>query len=193
MVAQLTADSDRTYSDTTLAVMSYTTAAVSHGYRRHPDVEIRAPGPYFAEMLHVILTALTDPHDDCTAPTADPLPARPVEDDDVAAFHTRTPDPDDTRADPLGVKGIGEVVRIGVASAIANAVFQRHRPPYPLTAPHRGVAALKRALRTTERRSRSRWRTGSPRVGRRPRRPGPGHGAGDGRVDPCAAAWVTRR
>ncbi|WP_437105423.1 hypothetical protein [Streptomyces sp. enrichment culture] len=36
MVVQMTADSDRTYSDTTLAVMSYTTAAVSDGYRRHP-------------------------------------------------------------------------------------------------------------------------------------------------------------
>ncbi|MEV7068570.1 hypothetical protein AB0N97_38190 [Streptomyces collinus] len=94
MVAQLTADSDRTYSDTTLAVMSYTTAAVSDGYRRHPDVEIPAPGPYFAEMLQVILAALTDPHDDCPDPTADPLPARPVEEDDVAARRTRTPDPD---------------------------------------------------------------------------------------------------
>lgn len=74
MVVQMTADSDRTYSDTTLAVMSYTTAAVSDGYRRHPDVEIPAPGPCFAEMLQVVLSALTDPHDDCTNPTAAPLP-----------------------------------------------------------------------------------------------------------------------
>ncbi|MGC2997117.1 hypothetical protein ACPF8X_01600 [Streptomyces sp. G35A] len=94
MVVQMTADSDRTYSDTTLAVMSYTTAAVSDGYRRHPDVEIPAPGPYFADMLQVILAALTDPHDHCTNPTADPLPARPLEDDDMAARRTRTPPPD---------------------------------------------------------------------------------------------------
>ncbi|MER8225889.1 hypothetical protein ABTZ58_36205 [Streptomyces sp. NPDC094143] len=94
MVAQLTADSVRTYSDTTLAVMSYTTAAVSDGYRRNPDVEIPAPGPYFAEMLQIILAALTDPHDDCTALTTNPLPARPIEDDEVAARRTQTPDPD---------------------------------------------------------------------------------------------------
>ncbi|MEV5355785.1 hypothetical protein [Streptomyces sp. NPDC052693] len=94
MVAQLTADSDRTYSDTTLAVMSYTTAAVTDGYRRHPDVEIPAPGPYFAEMLQIILAALTDPDDEFADPSADPLPARPVEDDEVAARRTRTPDPD---------------------------------------------------------------------------------------------------
>lgn len=94
MLVQMTADSDRTYSDTTLAVMSYTTAAVTDGYRRHPDVEIPAPGPYFAEMLQIILAALTDQYDDCTDPAADPLPARPVEDDDVTARRTRTPDPD---------------------------------------------------------------------------------------------------
>ncbi|WMI61967.1 hypothetical protein RBH85_36530 (plasmid) [Streptomyces rochei] len=94
MIVQMTADSDRTYSDTTLAVMSYTTAAVSDGYRRHPDVEIPAPGPYFAEMLQAILAALADPHDDRTGPTAGPLPARPVEGDDMATRRTRTPDPD---------------------------------------------------------------------------------------------------
>ncbi|MBX9365663.1 hypothetical protein, partial [Streptomyces sp. WAC04114] len=94
MIVQMNADSDRTYSDTTLAVMSYTTAAVSDGYRRHPDVEIPAPGPYFAEMLQIILAALTDPQDDCTDPSADPLPARPVEDDDMATRRTRTPNPD---------------------------------------------------------------------------------------------------
>ncbi|MFB8244104.1 hypothetical protein ACFC5X_03455 [Streptomyces sp. NPDC055952] len=44
--------------DATLAVMSFTTAAVGDGYRRHPDVEIPAPGPYFAEMLHIILASL---------------------------------------------------------------------------------------------------------------------------------------
>ncbi|MFE9024351.1 hypothetical protein ACFYNL_38200 [Streptomyces sp. NPDC007808] len=94
MVAQMTADSDRTYSDTTLAVMSYTTAAVTDGYRRHPDVEIPAPGPYFAEMLQIILAALTDPHDDCTDPSADPLPARPIEADDMTTRLNRTPEPD---------------------------------------------------------------------------------------------------
>ncbi|WP_399936682.1 hypothetical protein ACGH52_00555 [Streptomyces sp. BBFR25] len=94
MIVQMTADSDRTYSDTTLAVMSYTTAAVTDGYRRHPDVEIPAPGPYFAEMLQIILAALTDPHDNRTAPTAGPLPARPVEDDDMTTRPHRTPDPD---------------------------------------------------------------------------------------------------
>ncbi|MEV7068590.1 hypothetical protein AB0N97_38320 [Streptomyces collinus] len=94
MIVQMTADSERTYSDSTLAVMSYTTAAVSDGYRRHPDVEIPAPGPYFAEMLQIILVSLTYPHDDCTARPTDPLPARPLEDDDMATRRTRTPDPD---------------------------------------------------------------------------------------------------
>ncbi|WP_051852039.1 hypothetical protein [Streptomyces sp. NRRL F-5650] len=94
MLVQMTAGSDRAYSDTTLAVMSYTTAAVTDGYRRHPDVEIPAPGPYFAEMLQIILAALTGPHDDRTDPTAGPLPARPVEDDDMTTRPTRTPDPD---------------------------------------------------------------------------------------------------
>ncbi|MBB4902656.1 hypothetical protein [Streptomyces griseomycini] len=96
----MTADSDRTYSDTTLAVMSYTTAAVSDGYRRHPDVEIPAPGPCFAEMLQVVLSALTDPHDDCTNPTAAPLPTRPLEDDDMAVRRTRTPPPDHVLVQP---------------------------------------------------------------------------------------------
>ncbi|BCM71222.1 hypothetical protein EASAB2608_06556 [Streptomyces sp. EAS-AB2608] len=94
MIVQMTAHSDRTFSDTTLAVMSYTTAAVSDGYRRHPDVEIPAPGPHFAEMLQIILAALTDPHHACTDATADPLPARPVEEDDMATRRTRTPAPD---------------------------------------------------------------------------------------------------
>ncbi|ANB03991.1 hypothetical protein SAM40697_6897 [Streptomyces ambofaciens] len=93
MIVQMTADSDRTYSDTTLAVMSYTTAAVSDGYRRHPDVEIPAPGPYFAEMLQVILGALTDPDDNRTDLTAGALPARPVE-DDMTTRPNRAPDPD---------------------------------------------------------------------------------------------------
>ncbi|GGX17993.1 hypothetical protein [Streptomyces lomondensis] len=90
----MTADSDRTYSDTTLAVMSYTTAAVTDGYRRHPDIEIPAPGPYFAEILQIILAALTDPRDDCTDSTAGPLPARPIEDDDMATRRTPAPEPD---------------------------------------------------------------------------------------------------
>ncbi|MFG3335511.1 hypothetical protein ACGFZZ_26330 [Streptomyces tendae] len=94
MIVQMTADSDRTYSDTTLAVMSYTTAAVTDGYRRHPDVEIPAPGPYFAEMLQIILAVLTDSHDNRSNPTAGPLPARPVVDDDVTTRPTRTADPD---------------------------------------------------------------------------------------------------
>ncbi|MFG3085602.1 hypothetical protein [Streptomyces parvulus] len=96
MIVQMTADSDRTYSDTLLAVMSYTTQAVSDGYRRHPDIEIPAPGPYFAEMLQTILAAVADhyDYDDCTDPAADPLPARPVEDDDMDVRRTRTPDPD---------------------------------------------------------------------------------------------------
>ncbi|WP_226487669.1 hypothetical protein [Streptomyces parvulus] len=94
MIVQLTAGSDRTYSDTTLAVMSYTTAAVSDGYRRHPDVEIPAPGPYFAEMLQIILAALTDQYDDGTDPAPVPLPARPVEDDEMTVRRTQAPDPD---------------------------------------------------------------------------------------------------
>ena len=30
---------------------------------------------------------------------------------------------EDREADPLGVKGLGEIVHVGVAPAIANAVF----------------------------------------------------------------------
>ncbi|MFI8194817.1 DUF6207 family protein [Streptomyces sp. NPDC085946] len=94
IVAQMTASSDRTYSDTTLAIMSYTTAAVTDGYRRHPDIEIPAPGPYFAEILQVILATITDPHDDCPGPPPGPLPARPLEDDDTTTRRTDTPEPD---------------------------------------------------------------------------------------------------
>ena len=32
-------------------------------------------------------------------------------------------DGDDCEADPIGVKGLGEIVQVGVAPAIANAVF----------------------------------------------------------------------
>jgi hypothetical protein len=61
IVAQMTADSERIYSDATLAVMTYATAAVTAGYRQHPDIEIPAPGPYFAETLQIILAAITNP------------------------------------------------------------------------------------------------------------------------------------
>ncbi|MFJ7998145.1 xanthine dehydrogenase family protein molybdopterin-binding subunit [Streptomyces sp. NPDC096310] len=44
---------------------------------------------------------------------------------------------EDMRADPLGVKGVGEIVQVGVASAIANAVFNatgRRIRELPITA-----------------------------------------------------------
>ncbi|GAB2765529.1 hypothetical protein [Streptomyces bullii] len=94
IVAQMTADSDRSYSETTLAVMSYAAAAVTAGYRLHPDVEIPAPGPYFAEMLQIILAAVTDPHDDRSGPPPGPLPARPIENDDLTIRRPQTPEPD---------------------------------------------------------------------------------------------------
>ncbi|MFG3251161.1 hypothetical protein [Streptomyces sp. NPDC048187] len=55
-----------------------------------------APGPYFAEMLQTILAAVADhyDYDDSPDPAADPLPARPVEDDDMHVRRTQTPDPD---------------------------------------------------------------------------------------------------
>lgn len=44
-------------------------------------------------MLQIILAALPDPHDDDADPTADPLPARPIEDDGMATRRIRTPPP----------------------------------------------------------------------------------------------------
>ena len=44
---------------------------------------------------------------------------------------------EDREADPLGVKGLGEVVHVGVAPAIANAVFHatgKHVRELPITA-----------------------------------------------------------
>ena len=44
---------------------------------------------------------------------------------------------EDTRADPLGVKGVGEIVQVGVAAALANAVFHatgRRVRELPITA-----------------------------------------------------------
>ncbi|MBM7167502.1 hypothetical protein JQK87_03540 [Streptomyces sp. G44] len=90
IVAQMTAESDRTYSEPTLAVMSYATAAVTDGYRRHPDLEIPAPGPYFAERVQIILAALADPHEDRPGPSPHPLPARP-NDDALTARRRETP------------------------------------------------------------------------------------------------------
>jgi xanthine dehydrogenase YagR molybdenum-binding subunit len=46
-------------------------------------------------------------------------------------------DGNDTQADPIGVKGLGEVVQVGVAPAIANAVFHatgRRVRDFPITA-----------------------------------------------------------
>ncbi|MFF8882108.1 DUF6207 family protein [Streptomyces flaveolus] len=94
IVAQMTADSERTYSDTTLAVMTYATAAVTAGYRKHPDIEIPAPGPYFAETLQIILAAITTPQHDRPSSTSGSLPARPIEDDEVSTRYPKTPEPD---------------------------------------------------------------------------------------------------
>ncbi|MEU5583076.1 hypothetical protein ABZ791_36385 [Streptomyces huasconensis] len=93
IVAQMTGDSDRTYSEAALAVMSYTTAAVIDGYRRHPDLEIPAPGPYFAEKLQILLAALTDRHEERPGPPPHPLPARPS-DEAPTAPRPETPEPD---------------------------------------------------------------------------------------------------
>ena len=44
---------------------------------------------------------------------------------------------DDRKADPIGVKGLGEIVHVGVAPAIANAVFHatgRRVRELPITA-----------------------------------------------------------
>ena len=46
-------------------------------------------------------------------------------------------DGDDREADPIGVKGLGEIVQVGVAPAIANAVFHatgRRIRELPITA-----------------------------------------------------------
>jgi xanthine dehydrogenase YagR molybdenum-binding subunit len=46
-------------------------------------------------------------------------------------------DGEDSKADPIGVKGLGEVVHVGVAPAIANAVFHatgRRIRDLPITA-----------------------------------------------------------
>ena len=47
-------------------------------------------------MLQTILAVVADhyDYDDSPDPAADPLPARPVEDDDMNVRRTRTPDPD---------------------------------------------------------------------------------------------------
>ncbi len=53
---------------------------------------------------------------------------------DVKAIYL---DGEDIEADPLGVKGLGEVVHVGVAPAIANAVFHatgRRIRELPITA-----------------------------------------------------------
>ena len=42
---------------------------------------------------------------------------------DIAALDAAFAQSEDTIADPLGVKGLGEIVIVGVPAAIANAVF----------------------------------------------------------------------
>ncbi|PNG17347.1 xanthine dehydrogenase family protein molybdopterin-binding subunit [Streptomyces cahuitamycinicus] len=56
---------------------------------------------------------------------------------DIPALKAVYLDGEDYRADPIGVKGLGELVQIGVASAIANAVFHatgRRVRELPITA-----------------------------------------------------------
>ncbi len=43
---------------------------------------------------------------------------------------------EEDRANPLGVKGLGEIGTVGTAAAIANAVFPRHRQAHPPPADH---------------------------------------------------------
>ncbi|MEV5783753.1 DUF6207 family protein [Streptomyces sp. NPDC048448] len=76
ILGHLTPAGEHAYTEATLAVMSYVTAAVSDGYARHPDCEIPLPGPYFAEHIQIILAATTTPPHRGQHPTT-ALPARP--------------------------------------------------------------------------------------------------------------------
>ena len=56
---------------------------------------------------------------------------------DILNLHAIYLDGNDLEADPIGVKGLGEVVQVGVAPAIANAVFHatgRRIRELPITA-----------------------------------------------------------
>lgn len=75
ILGHLTPAGEHAYTEATLAVMSYVTAAVSDGYARHPDCEIPLPGPYFAEHIQIILAATTTPPHRGQHPTT-ALPAR---------------------------------------------------------------------------------------------------------------------
>ncbi|MCX4920243.1 DUF6207 family protein [Streptomyces sp. NPDC060011] len=75
------------YSDSTLAVMSYVSQAVTDGYSRHPNYEIPLPGPYFAEHIQIILAATSttgDTRETGQCPTIS-LPARPAPECNPAA------------------------------------------------------------------------------------------------------------
>ena len=56
---------------------------------------------------------------------------------------------EDTIADPLGVKGLGELVIVGVPAAIANAVFNATGTTHHRSAHHAGETAVNPLLDET--------------------------------------------
>ncbi|MFE9812313.1 DUF6207 family protein [Streptomyces sp. NPDC005227] len=110
------------YTDTTLAVMSYVTAAVTDGYTRHPDYEIPLPGPYFAEHIQIILAATAgatgSTHRERHPTIA--LPARPAPDSAATAEPLCGGRPDGERAaPPESERVLVEVAAADTASASA--------------------------------------------------------------------------
>ncbi|MGW7329260.1 DUF6207 family protein [Streptomyces sp. NPDC054840] len=69
-------------SETARHAMSYIAQAVSDGYTRHPEYEIPLPGPYFAEMIQILLKVETPGSraGQTAAELAASLPARPASD-----------------------------------------------------------------------------------------------------------------
>jgi hypothetical protein len=93
IVAQMTADSERDFSDTTRPVMTYASAAVNAGYRLYPDVEIPAPRTPLRPDTPGDPRCRHRPARRTIQPSTGPS-ARPVDDEEEHARYPAMPEPD---------------------------------------------------------------------------------------------------
>lgn len=86
ILSRLNHAAPRRHTPTASAIIDFVATAVATGYDIHPDLEIPVPGPFFAELLEIVLAAASPASARSQTP-ATPAPQRPLTGSRSAAGH----------------------------------------------------------------------------------------------------------